>query len=197
MAWLFAADEPGTRRLAPRELLGEPATAPDLIGLAGVPESSLHELGERGSLTHRRWRPGVTRRTVRRAMRITLLTVVLLACVSAACSRPSTGAVSGGIQPCAAITLSGEPHYAAGTVSVLAGQVTWRSLGAGSWQARLPTRVVVSERVGVDATYSFTLVPGRYVLAGYQAGEEGSPRWVEVTVHNGETVDQDIPNTCK
>jgi hypothetical protein len=69
-------------------------------------------------------------------------------------------------------------------------------LGAGSWQAVLPTRVVVSERVGVDATYSFTLVPGGYVLAGYQAGEEGSPRWVEVTVRAGRTVDQDIPNTC-
>jgi hypothetical protein len=60
----------------------------------------------------------------------------------------------------------------------------------------LPTRVVVSERVGVDANYSFALPSGRYVLAGYQTGEPGFPRWVEVTVHAGQTVDEDIPNTC-
>ena len=60
-----------------------------------------------------------------------LLVVSASACGSA--SPPAgKGLVLGGIIPCAALGPPSGVQYAAGTVSVLEGQVTWRSTGLGS-----------------------------------------------------------------
>ena len=87
----------------------------------------------------------------------------LLASVSA-CAEPDIGVVTGGIDPCAAIPYASLPHYAAGTVTVLTGPVEQRSTGPGSWVEVLPTTVVAREQVGVNATFSFVLKPGEYVM---------------------------------
>ncbi|MGO8687139.1 MAG: hypothetical protein ACLQT7_08155 [Candidatus Dormibacteria bacterium] len=128
-------------------------------------------------------------------MRVALAAVLLMASASA-CSGPTTGVVSGGIQPCSALAIAHEPRYAPGTVTVLRGEVGRRSTGPGSWSTVLPTQVVASQQVGLDATYTFALRPGAYVVVGRQAGLANAPRWIEVTVRAGQTVDADIPNDC-
>ena len=64
--------------------------------------------------------------------------------------------------------------------------------------------VVVTEQVGVDASYDFILEPGHYVLrARFPPPAITAPSvsmiepWVSVTVHTGQTTHIDIPNMCK
>jgi hypothetical protein len=133
-----------------------------------------------------------------------LVVAAVAVAVAAGCSSGNTGTVTGGIIPCAALFYSGEPHYAAGTVTVLEGQVHWRSTGPGTSEEVLPTTVVVGEQVGVDASYDFILGPGDYVLRArfpppsfpVPSGSVIEP-WVAVTVHAGQTEHIDIPNMCK
>lgn len=81
-------------------------------------------------------------------------------------------------------------HYAAGTVTVLKGQVTWASTRAGNPLDILPTAVVARERLVADATYWFELDPGTYVLKASDA------QYARVTLRAGDNVRVDIPNPC-
>jgi hypothetical protein len=124
-----------------------------------------------------------------------LLALLLLAAM-AGCSSGNTGTVTGGIIPCVALGISGEPHYAAGTVTVLKGQLHWRSTGPGTSVIVFPAAVVVTEQVGLDASYDFILGPGDYVLRARFPGPANIEQWVSVTVRAGQTQHVDIPNTC-
>ena len=97
-------------------------------------------------------------------------------------------AVTGGIIPCSGLPNPNLPQYSAGTVTVLKGQVTWKSMGQGNLQDVLPTDVVAQERVGTNETYRFVLDPGRYVI---QAGV-----YTSVTLQPGDDVHVDVPNLC-
>jgi hypothetical protein len=100
------------------------------------------------------------------------------------------GVVSGGIVPCSALPSPDSPRYAAGTVTVLKGQVGWASTGSGNAVNILPATVVARERVVTDATYWFELPPGQYVLEANEA------QYASVTVHAGDNLSVDIPNPC-
>jgi hypothetical protein len=60
--------------------------------------------------------------------RLARLLAVLLLIAMAGCSPGDTGTVTGGIIPCVALAIAGEPHFAAGTVTVL----IWKSLSTGA-----------------------------------------------------------------
>ena len=124
------------------------------------------------------------------------LGVAALAATTAGCATADTGTVTGGIIPCSALPVSGEPLYAAGTVTVLEGQVHWRSTSPGTSVQVLPTTVVVTEHVGVDTSYDFTLRPGDYVLRARFAPPATVEPSASVTVHAGQTEHIDIPNMC-
>jgi hypothetical protein len=128
--------------------------------------------------------------------RLARLIALLLLAAMAGCSSGNTGMVTGGIIPCAALGFSGEPHYAAGTVTVLEGQVHWRSTGPGTSVQVFPTTVVVTEQVGVDASYDFILPSGEYVLRARFPPPANVEPSVSVTVRAGQTQHIDIPNTC-
>ncbi len=112
-------------------------------------------------------------------------------------AAPSTGTVSGGIDPCESVSIPGGPRYAAGTVVVLRGSINWRSTGPGTPALVLPTDVVASESVGVDKTYSFRLSPGNYVLVAHFPPPSNVTPFVSVTVTSGTIQPADIPNMCK
>jgi hypothetical protein len=124
------------------------------------------------------------------------LGVAALAAAMAGCSPGNTGTVTGGIIPCSGLPLSGEPHYAAGIVTVLAGQIHWRTTGPGTSVQVFPTRVVVAEQVGVDTSYDFVLPPGDYVLRARFPPPANVEPSVSVTIHAGQTEHIDIPNLC-
>jgi hypothetical protein len=128
--------------------------------------------------------------------RLARLLAVLLLIAMAGCSPGDTGTVTGGIIPCVALAIAGEPHFAAGTVTVLEGQIHWRTTGPGTSVQVLPTTVVVTEHVGVDTSYDFTLRPGDYVLRARFAPPANVEPSVSVTVHAGQTEHIDIPNMC-
>lgn len=129
-------------------------------------------------------------------MKAALVVAALLASLSA-CAASDTGVVTGGIEPCAAIGYPGEPHYAAGTVTVLTGQRRERSIGPGSWVEVLPTTVVAHEQVGVNAIFSFVLKPGDYVVEAHFPPPATVVPWIKVTVYAGQTLHADITNECK
>ena len=130
------------------------------------------------------------------ARRSARLLALLPLMAMAGCSPGNTGTVTGGIIPCEALGIAGEPHYAAGTVTVLEGQIHWRTTGPGTSVQVLPTTVVVTEQVGVDTSYDFTLRPGDYVLRARFAPPANVESSVSVTVHAGQTEHIDIPNMC-
>jgi hypothetical protein len=106
------------------------------------------------------------------------------------------GLVVGGIIPCQGIIFAGGPHYAAGTVTVLAGSVGWENAGP-SYGFVFPTAVAAQQTVTTNSSYQFVLAPGHYVLrAKYPPPGNGEP-FIEVTVKAGATVHTDIPNICK
>ena len=130
---------------------------------------------------------------------------VILYCPSAAvgsagfvftAAAPSTGTLTGGIDPCEGIPIPGGPKYAAGTVVVLRGTVTWRTTGPGTSALVLPTQVVASESVKVDQTYSFRLPPGSYVLVAHFPPPSNVTPFVSVTVTAGTSQSANIPNMC-
>ena len=141
-------------------------------------------------------------RTVRGAI------AVLALCTLASCSQgssvpptasvrtPSDAVVTGGIAPCEGIPVPGGPKWAAGTVTVLRGHVTWRSIAPGEWQAVFPTDVAATSTVGVDQTYRFVLPAGYYVLrASYPPPGNAQP-YTEISVRGGSAVSAGIPNMC-
>ena len=130
------------------------------------------------------------------ARRSARLLALLPLMAMAGCSPGNTGTVTGGIIPCEALGIAGEPHYAAGTVTVLEGQIHWRTTGPGTSVQVFPTTVVVTEQVGVDTSYDFTLRPGGYDLRARFAPPANVEPSVSVTVHAGQTEHIDIPNMC-
>jgi hypothetical protein len=100
--------------------------------------------------------------------------------------------VSGGIVQCSGIWDPTAPRYAAGTVTVLKGQVTWKSAASPDLVPVLPTTVVATERVGPDSTYFFVLEPGRYVLQARYSAPIEVALFSEVTVQPGDDVSLDL-----
>jgi hypothetical protein len=104
--------------------------------------------------------------------------------------------VTGGIIPCAGIPDPNGPYYAAGTVTVLRGQVSWQNEGPGYFADVLPTRVVAGERVAANGTYLFVLEPGEYVLEAQFPPPSNVLPYTAVTVNAGDNLRVDIPNMC-
>lgn len=133
------------------------------------------------------------RKGLRNLFGVAAALLVALSITAAAVTPPLRGVVSGGIRPCDALGRPDLPHYAAGTVTVLEGQVTWRSSqGTPSYVDVLPTTVVAHESVPTDGMYRFDLDPGRYVLEAAPAGAYGP----YATVSAGDDLLVDIPNVC-
>lgn len=120
-----------------------------------------------------------------------------LAILLAACSAPSgTGVVIGGIEPCQGIIFEGGSHYAAGTVTVYAGELQWTSTSSRTTVRIFPSDVVTTVHVDEDSPYRLVLQPGDYVLrARYDAPSSVAP-WLSVTVRAGQTTAENIPNVC-
>jgi hypothetical protein len=102
----------------------------------------------------------------------------------------------GGIVPCAALGPPMGEQYAAGTVSVLEGHVTWRTTGPGNSVLVFPTAVAAQETVGTNASYQFALPPGAYVLQARFPPPANVTPFIGVTVKSGNTEQVDIPNMC-
>jgi hypothetical protein len=119
-----------------------------------------------------------------------LLAAALALLSSAAFVVPDVkGIVTGGIIPCAGIPIPDSPHYAAGTVTVLKGQVSWKSAEQGFTAMVFPSNVVAQQRVDTNTTYRFVLEPGQYVL---QAGNA----FTTATLQPSDDLFVDIPNMC-
>jgi len=107
--------------------------------------------------------------------------------------------VIGGIDPCiGAAPVNGVPRgprYAAGTVTALRGQMTWKSLGRGNRAPVFPTHVVGTARVGTNRTYRFVLAPGHYVLRA-RLLHSNVTSLAQVRLKQGTDVHVDIPNMC-
>lgn len=107
--------------------------------------------------------------------------------------------VIGGIAPCiGAAPVNGDPRgprYAAGTVTVLRGKLTWKSLGRGNRTMIFPTHVVGRASVGENRTYRFVLVPGQYVLRA-RLLHSNVASFAQVILKRGTVVHVDIPNMC-
>jgi hypothetical protein len=119
-----------------------------------------------------------------------LLAAALLLLSSAAFAVPDVkGVITGGITPCSGIYVPGSPHYAAGTVTVLKGHISWKSAEQGFTAMVFPSDVVAQQRVDTNTTYRFVLEPGQYVLqAGYA--------FTTVTLQPSDDLLVDIPNMC-
>lgn len=108
--------------------------------------------------------------------------------------RPSgQGLVTGGIKPCQAIVNPNAPRYAAGTVTVLKGRITYP---AGSGPLVFPTSIVATQTVGVNETYLLALDPGDYVLRARFPAPANAMPFAQVTVKAGIATPVDIPNMC-
>jgi hypothetical protein len=125
---------------------------------------------------------------------ILTLTVVSIGVAACAPSLPAKGEVVGGISRCDALGTPG-PQYVAGTVTVLRGQVTWRTIRPGTSQAVFPSEKVASQTVGAEGLYQFQLDPGTYVLRGQYISGNVQP-FTSVVVKPGFTTRVDIPNEC-
>ena len=105
--------------------------------------------------------------------------------------------LTGGVDPCFGLPPTpGGPTYAAAYVTVSAGVVTWVPSGPGALQAVFPNSVAASQDVGTNATFTFTLAPGPYVLRARFASGNVEP-FVDATVAAGVVTRKDIPNACK
>jgi hypothetical protein len=126
---------------------------------------------------------------------------LLLAVSVSACGSPTPppgeGLVVGGIIPCAALGPPAGVWYAAGTVTVLEGVVTWRTVGPGSSAAVFPRTIAAQRTVTTNASYQFALAPGDYVFQAHFPPPANVSPFVSVTVRSGVTNHVDIPNMCK
>jgi len=128
------------------------------------------------------------------------LLAFLLGVSASACGSPNPppgeGLVVGGIIPCAALGPPPGVQYAAGTVTVLEGVVTWRTIGPGTSAAVFPHTVEAQQTVTTNASYEFALAPGDYVFQANFPPPANVRPFVSVTVRSGVTKHVDIPNTC-
>jgi uncharacterized membrane protein len=56
--------------------------------------------------------------------------------------------------------------------------------------------MVAQETVTRDATYSFALEPGDYVLEAHYSAPSDVVPFIEITVHANDDLAVDIPNIC-
>jgi uncharacterized membrane protein len=56
--------------------------------------------------------------------------------------------------------------------------------------------MVAQATVATDATYSFALEPGDYVLEGHYSAPSSVVPFTEITVHANDDLAVDIPNMC-
>ncbi len=134
----------------------------------------------------------------KRGASVGLAIVVAIGMGAAGVIPATTGRVQGGIVPCRAIPDPHGPRYAAGVVTVLKGDMTWRSTGSAGGPSVVgvpPTAVVASRSVGRDAVYEFTPAPGRYVLTAAYRDSTARP-YIAITVNPGDDLLVDIPNVC-
>jgi hypothetical protein len=101
----------------------------------------------------------------------------------------SKGVVTGGVVRCSGLYDPNAPHYQGGTVTVLKGQITWKSNEQGNLTDVFPTRRAAQQSVETDGTYWFLLAPGQYVLSA-------GVGHVSVTVQPGDDLGVDVPNMC-
>ncbi|HKV88149.1 MAG TPA: hypothetical protein VJT78_09145 [Candidatus Dormibacteraeota bacterium] len=120
---------------------------------------------------------------------------VSVALTAAVVTPPHRGVVTGGIMACRALDNPGQPHYVAGTVIVLRGDVTWRAVGPAASVDVLPTAVAGRQTVSADGMYRFDLDAGHYVLLDAARPGDYGP-YATVTVGAGEDLLVDIPNSC-
>lgn len=105
--------------------------------------------------------------------------------------------VTGGIDPCQGIPIPGGPRYAAGTVTVLKGRLSWASTRSEPALVPVfPTSMAAQATVAIDATYSFALEPGDYVLEAHYSPPSDVVPFTEITVHANDDLAVDIPNMC-
>ena len=143
-------------------------------------------------------RPG--RRSAGATSRTCALLALLLVVSASACGSPNPppgeGLVVGGIIPCAALGPPAGVQYAAGTVTVLEGVVTWRTVEPGTSAAVFPHIVEAQQTVTTNASYQFALAPGDYVFQAHFAPPANVSPFVSVTLQSGVTKHVDIPNMC-
>lgn len=117
-----------------------------------------------------------------------------------ACGSPSPpageGLVTGGIVPCAALGPPNGEQYAAGTVMVLQGQISWRTTGPGTSVVVFPKIVAAQATLATNASYQFGLAPGKYVLQARFPAPANVMPFISITVKVGATEHVDIPNMC-
>ena len=134
-----------------------------------------------------------------RAPRLALATILaifaVLGIAYGGLALSGKGIVVGGLDSCAAIPDPNQPRYAAGTVTVLKGDVAWRAEGSDHSVAVFPTVVVDKREVGVSGLYLFVLDKGAYVLQGKYRTATAVP-WIELTVTPGTVAHVDVPNMC-
>jgi hypothetical protein len=111
-------------------------------------------------------------------------------------SPGTQGVVTGGIEPCGMMAPYGV-RYAAGTVTVLKGQVTLRSTGPSTYVDVFPTTVITQAIVVTNGTYRFVLDPGQYVLRAQYSPPGDMAPFTNVTLRAGTNLKIDIPNMCK
>lgn len=141
------------------------------------------------------WR---TRRIATAAAVAALLIVALVGSGEAVLRLSGNGVVVGGLEPCSGLPMSNGPlRYAAGTVTVLQGHVTWGATGTTQEVATFPRTAVAREEVGPNGIYLFLLGAGDYVLEGQYKGASASVTpWVEASVSPGSIAHVDVPNMC-
>ena len=134
-------------------------------------------------------------RSVRLALATVLAVFAILGIAYGGLAASGKGIVVGGLDSCAAIPDPNQPRYAAGTVTVLKGDVVWRAEGSDHSVAVFPAVVVDKREVGVNGLYLFVLDRGTYVLRGNYRTATAVP-WIELTVTPGTVAHVDVPNMC-
>ena len=107
----------------------------------------------------------------------------------------NTAIVVGGIIPCSGLPMFHGPRYAAGTVTVLRGWPTERSIGYGTFEMVWPKPEVATASVRTNATYRFVLAPGRYTLKGRFPHGNVRP-FARLTAKSHKISHVNIPNMC-
>lgn len=134
------------------------------------------------------------------AARVLAVLAVLVGVALSGCGSPSPpageGLVTGGIVPCAALAAPNGEQYAAGTVTVLKGQVSWRTTSPGTSVVVFPKIVAARATVATNASYQFDLTPGTYVLQAHFPAPANAVPFIGITVKVGATEHVDIPNMC-
>ena len=126
---------------------------------------------------------------------VLLASVVVTTMVACAPPNGGKGSIVGGISPCEGVFIPGGPQFAAGTVTVMRGQVRWQSVGNGNSQAVFPSDIVGTQTVGTNQVFQFQLDPGTYVVRAKYVGGNVQP-YTTVEVRAGVTARADIPNEC-